>query len=144
LKRTEAAAPASEAGSLCMNGTMAAGTMILVVEDDQDTRDTLCTMLSSLGYTPLSFPSGKAALEGLKGEPVKLALLDIMMPEMNGYELLEQIRKLPEFSGLPIIMVTAKDQDSEILEGYHCGADYYITKPFTRKQLEYGIKLFLS
>lgn len=117
---------------------------ILVVEDDQDTRDTICTMLSSLGYQPLPFPSAKTALEGLREVRVDLALLDIMMPEMNGYELLEEIKKLPQFAQLPIIMVTAKDQDSEILEGYHSGADYYITKPFTRKQLEYGIKLFLN
>jgi len=117
---------------------------ILVVEDDHDTRDTICTMLHSMGYHVLSYDSGKSALAAIPGKKISVALLDIMMPEMNGYEVLKAIRKLPEFSSLPVIMVTAKDQDSEILEGYHCGADYYITKPFTRKQLEYGLKLFLS
>ncbi|NLF24288.1 MAG: response regulator [Deltaproteobacteria bacterium] len=117
---------------------------VLVVEDDQDTRDSICTMLESIGYTPLSFDSGKAALAQIPGKAISVALLDIMMPEMNGYEVLDAIRKLPEFATLPVIMVTAKDRDSEILEGYHYGADYYITKPFTRKQLEYGLKLFLS
>ena len=66
-----------------------------------------------------------------------------MMPEMNGYELLKQIRGISGFENLPVIMVTAKDEDSEIIEGYQFGADYYITKPFTAKQLEYGLKLFL-
>jgi len=117
---------------------------ILVVEDDADTRVALCTMLESLGFNHVSFTSAKEALSSIKGLNVQLALLDIMMPEMNGYELLREIKKLPEYKDLPIIMVTAKDQDSEILEGYQFGADYYITKPFTAKQLEYGIRIFLT
>jgi DNA-binding response OmpR family regulator len=118
--------------------------LILVVEDDPDTRDTMTLMLESLGYRFLSFPSGKEALAGIVGKKIDLALLDIMMPEMNGYELLAEIRKISEYIELPVIMVTAKDQDSEILEGYHSGADYYIPKPFTAKQLEYGIRIFLG
>ena len=118
--------------------------VILVVEDDADTRGALCTMLETLGYDPLEFSGGKEALAGVKGKKIDLALFDIMMPEMNGYELLKNMKTIPEYKDLPVIMVTAKDQDSEILEGYQVGADYYITKPFTMKQLEYGIKIFLS
>lgn len=118
--------------------------VILVVEDDSDSRAALCTMLEALGYSHLSFASGKEALAAVKGQNIDLALLDIMMPEMNGYEVLRQLKQIPDFKDLPCIMVTAKDQDSEILEGYQYGADYYITKPFTTKQLEYGIKIFLS
>jgi two-component system OmpR family response regulator len=117
---------------------------ILVVEDDADSRHALCTILESLGYKHLSFASGKAALLGIKGKKFDLALLDIMMPEMDGYQLLREMRQIPEYKDLPVIMVTAKDQDSEILEGYQFGADYYIPKPFTAKQLEYGLKLFLN
>ena len=117
---------------------------ILVVEDDNDTRAALCTMLESLGYKHVSFAGAKDALTGIKGLTFDLAMLDIMMPEMNGYELLREIKKFPEFKDLPIIMVTAKDQDSEILEGYQVGADYYITKPFTARQLQYGLNIFLS
>lgn len=117
---------------------------ILVVEDDGDIRAALTTMLEALGFNHLSFASAKEALAALKGLKIDLALLDIMMPEMNGYELLKEIKKIPEYKDIPIIMVTAKDQDSEILEGYQFGADYYITKPFTTKQLEYGLKIFLG
>lgn len=117
---------------------------ILVVEDDADARAALCTMLEALGFNHVSFGSAKEALDALKGVQVDLALLDIMMPEMNGYELLREIKKLPQCKEMPCIMVTAKDQDSEILEGYNYGADYYITKPFTAKQLEYGIRIFLN
>ncbi len=117
---------------------------ILVVEDDADTRSALCTMLESIGYDHVSFGKAQEALAAIDKLKVDLALLDIMMPEMNGYELMVEIKKLPQFKNLPVIMVTAKDQDSEILEGYQYGADYYITKPFTSKQLEYGIRIFLD
>lgn len=118
--------------------------VILVVEDDPDSRSALCTILESLGYAHLSFASGKEALAGISGQTLDLAMLDIMMPEMDGYELLKNIKQQERYKNLPVIMVTAKDQDSEILEGYQYGADYYIPKPFTAKQIEYGLKLFLD
>ena len=117
---------------------------ILVVEDDGDTRAAICTMLETLGFKHVSFSSAKDALNGTKGLKLDLALLDIMMPEMNGYELMKELKKIPDYKEMPVIMVTAKDQDSEILEGYQTGADYYITKPFTVKQLQYGLKIFLT
>lgn len=116
---------------------------ILVVEDDSDSRQALCAILDGLGYNHLSFASGVEAIEGIRGKKIDLALLDIMMPTMSGYEVLKKMREMPELEGLPIIMVTARDQDSEIIEGYNLGADYYITKPFNSKQLEYGIKIYL-
>ncbi len=117
---------------------------LLVVEDDNDSRLALCSILEGLGYNYISFASAKETLAGIDGKKIDLALLDIMMPQMNGYELLQAIKEKPEFAAIPIIMVTAKDDDSEIIEGYKFGADYYITKPYTSKQLEYGIKLYLA
>ena len=117
---------------------------ILVVEDDPDSRLAICVMLRSLGDQPLDFESGPAALKGIQGKSIELVLLDIMMPVMNGYEVLTRLKAMPEYSQVPIIMVTAREAESDILGGYQAGADYYITKPFTAKQLEYGIKIFLS
>lgn len=117
---------------------------ILVVEDDTDARDALCAMLESLGHKPVAFSSGKAALQEVKKHKFDVALLDIMMPEMNGYQLLEELKKIPETANIPVIMVTARDDQDEILEGYHLGADYYITKPYTMSQIEYGISLYLE
>lgn len=117
---------------------------ILVVEDDPDSRNAICTIVESLGFEHVSFASGKEALAQLRNLRIDLALLDIMMPEMDGYELLAEMRKIESLKSLPVIMVTAKDQDSEVLEGYRYGADYYIPKPFTAQQLGYGIKLFLA
>jgi CheY-like chemotaxis protein len=118
--------------------------LILVVEDDPDARGAICTILEGLGLAHLSFGSGAEALAGVKGQKLDMALLDVMMPGMNGYEVLTALRASDQFAELPVIMITAKDEDSDILEGYQFGADYYITKPFTTRQLEYGIRIFLT
>ncbi|NDC37585.1 MAG: response regulator [Proteobacteria bacterium] len=118
--------------------------LVLVVEDDHDSRGAICTMLESLGHAHISFGSAAEALASIQGRHIDLALLDVMMPGMNGYELLTKLRTSPEFEELPVIMITAKDTDQDVLEGYQHGADYYITKPFTARQLEYGIRIFLA
>ena len=107
---------------------------ILVVEDDNDSRETLTYMLEGLGYSVVAFASGTEALKDTESLEFDLALLDIMMPGMNGYEVMNALKANPKFSALPIIFVTAKDQDSEVIEGYQGGADYYITKPFHWKR----------
>jgi len=71
-------------------------------------------------------------------------LLDVMMPEMSGFEVLEKIKTTHATSKVPVIMVTAKMQDEDVMTGYQHGADYYITKPCTAKQLLYGIGLVLG
>jgi DNA-binding response OmpR family regulator len=117
---------------------------ILVVEDDNDARNALCAMLEGLGHEPVSFESALPVMEAIIGTHLDLAMLDVMMPEMNGYELLQLIRASDEFASLPVFMVTARDNDDEVLKGYEFGADYYIMKPYTTKQIDYGIKLFLE
>lgn len=123
----------------------AQGKRILVVEDDRDSREALCLILESMDYKISAAAGGAEALDLLNSKnQFDLALIDIMMPEMNGYQLLEKIREMPRYESMPVIMVTAKDKDSEILDGYKHGADYYITKPYTSKQIKYGIELYLS
>ena len=73
-----------------------------------------------------------------------VVLLDVMMPEMSGFEVLERIKTTHATSKVPVIMVTAKMQDEDVMAGYQHGADYYITKPCTAKQLLYGIGLVLG
>lgn len=123
---------------------MAPGKMILIVEDDPDGREVLVRIVEGLGYSVIAFGSGKECLEGIKGKHIDLALLDIMMPEMNGYELMKELKAIPGLDAVPVIMVTAKSDDSEMFEGYKYGADYYIPKPFNSKQIEWGIKTFLD
>ena len=117
---------------------------LLVVEDDEDSRETIKFMLENLGYSVEAYGSGAKTLEQVDSLDFDLALLDIMMPNMNGYELMSALKQIEKFKNKPFVFVTAKDADSEVLEGYKEGADYYITKPFTSKQLDYGIKLFIG
>lgn len=117
---------------------------IVIVEDDVDTRQALKFMLESLGHNSVEFSGGEALFSSGLDLKADIILLDIMMPKMNGYEVLNKLKELDNFKNLPVIMITAKDEDQEVLEGYKFGADYYITKPFTKRQLEYGLKMFLE
>ena len=100
---------------------------ILVAEDDQDIVQLLKLYLENEGFRVLEANDGFEALEILKETKVDLAVLDIMMPKMNGYELTKKIR---EMSNIPIIILTAKNQDSDKILGLNIGADDYLTKPF--------------
>jgi len=88
--------------------------------------------------------TGEEALSKVATDEPDLVLLDVMMPQMSGIEVLERIKTTHATSKVPVIMVTAKIQDDDVLTGYQHGADYYITKPCTAKQLLYGIGLVLD
>ena len=100
---------------------------ILIAEDDPDIRSLLELYLKSSGYRVLAAADGAEALELVRKEPVDLALLDIMLPKMDGYALTRAIRS---FSNIPILFLSAKDQDFERILGLDLGADAYLTKPF--------------
>jgi two-component system alkaline phosphatase synthesis response regulator PhoP/two-component system response regulator VicR len=117
---------------------------ILVVDDNDDSLRIIQMVLESNGYQARTAKSGKVALGLVNEEIPDLILLDVMMPEMSGMEVLERLRASPKTARVPVIMLTAKAQDEDVLEGYKEGADYYITKPFTAKQLLYGIRLVLQ
>jgi DNA-binding response OmpR family regulator len=117
---------------------------ILVVDDNFDITEITRTILASRGYDVRVAHSGRDALAQIQADPPALVILDVMMPDMSGLEVVEQIKDHPTTATIPVIMCTAKAQDSDFLEGYRCGADYYITKPFTAQQLLYGISLLLG
>lgn len=117
---------------------------VLVVDDNPDSVAIMRGMLEGRGYDVAAAHSGTEALQFLKKETVDLVLLDIMMPEMSGMEVLQRIKEDAATGRLPVILVTAKTQDEDVISGYQYGADYYITKPFTAKQLLYGIELILG
>jgi CheY-like chemotaxis protein len=117
---------------------------VLVVDDNPDSVAIMRGILEGRGYDVAAAHSGTEALQFLEKETVDLVLLDIMMPEMSGMEVLQRIKDDTATGRLPVILVTAKTQDEDVLSGYQYGADYYITKPFTAKQLLYGIELILG
>jgi len=117
---------------------------ILVVDDNIDSVMILRSILETNGFAVLVANSGPQALALLKSDKADVVLLDVMMPEMSGLEVLEKIKSTHATSKIPVIMVTAKLQDEDVMTGYQYGADYYITKPCTAKQLLYGIELVLG
>jgi DNA-binding response OmpR family regulator len=105
---------------------------ILLVDDEKRMLDLLDLYLSPKGYHCVKCESGLSAIQYLENNQVDLVLLDIMMPEMDGWETCKRIR---EFSDVPIIMVTARDQTLDIVKGLNIGADDYIAKPFDEAEL---------
>jgi len=102
---------------------------ILVVDDHPDNRELLTRRLEREGFRVLEAESGPQALAQLKGGPVSLILLDVMMPGMNGIEVLQAVRETYSSSELPVIMVTAKAQSEDVVEALGQGANDYVTKP---------------
>ena len=117
---------------------------ILVVDDNHDSIMMLRSILETQGFSVATADSGLGAIEALQRDVPDVVLLDVMMPEMSGFEVLQRIKTTHATSKVPVIMVTAKMQDEDVMTGYQHGADYYITKPCTTKQLLYGIGLVLG
>jgi CheY-like chemotaxis protein len=117
---------------------------IMVVDDNPDIITIVRTILEGKGYNVLSASSGPELLEMLKSHKPDLIILDIMMPEMDGLEVLTRLKGMNDTTAIPIILLTAKVQYEDVLGGYKLGADYYITKPFTSTQLVNGINLLLG
>ena len=106
---------------------------ILVVEDDHAIRNGLADALAVSGYDVLSARDGYEAMEMIHAEEYDLALLDVVLPGANGFELLKRIRE--DRSTVPVLMLTARSEVSDKVQGLDCGADYYLTKPFEPREL---------
>ena len=117
---------------------------IMVVDDNPDIITIVTTILEGKGYQVLSASSGQELLNLLTDRKPDLIILDIMMPEMDGLEVLGRLKAVTETASIPVILLTAKVQYEDVLGGYKLGADYYITKPFTSTQLVNGINLLLG
>lgn len=105
---------------------------ILVVEDQPDISSIVAKYLENEGYAPFVARDGFEALDIFNNNQIHLALLDVMMPGIDGFEVLAEIRKMSE---IPIIMVTAKIEETDRLKGFDIGADDYVLKPFSVKEL---------
>lgn len=110
---------------------------ILIVDDEHDIADLLEVYLKNENYTIYKYYSAKEALEFIKEEEVDLAILDIMLPNINGFTLCQKIREKHIY---PIIMLTAKDEETDKITGLTLGADDYVTKPFRPLELIARVK----
>jgi phosphoserine phosphatase RsbU/P len=104
---------------------------LLLVDDNEDNRYTLSRRLSRVGYTNLTMAlNGREALDLLRARPFDLVLLDVMMPEMNGYEVLEELKADARLRHVPVIMISALDQIESVIRCIELGAEDYLPKPF--------------
>jgi len=117
---------------------------ILIVDDDLETLRLVGLMLQRQGYEIVVANSGKQALNFAKSEAPDLIVLDIMMPEMDGFQVSQFLRKDPALTGIPILMFTAKSQVDDKVAGYDAGADDYLTKPVHPAELVAHIKALLT
>lgn len=116
---------------------------ILLVDDEPDILEIVSYNLSQEGYQVITAKNGKKGVEKAKAEKPHLIVLDVMMPEMDGIEACEQIRKLPELKNTIITFLTARGEDYSQVAGFDAGADDYITKPIKPKVLISKVKALL-
>ena len=108
---------------------------VMVIEDHPDQRDLLAIVLQREGYKVVTAANGIEAIEKLAVEKVQIALSDIMMPKMDGFELIKRIRGNPALKNIYLILITARIQEGDRVRGLDLGADDYITKPFSFSEL---------
>ena len=117
---------------------------ILAVDDEPNIVRLIQVNLERHGYEVETANNGVQALEKIRARRPDLVVSDVMMPEMDGFELLSTIKRDPALEDLPIIMLTAKTQDKNVMEGYTRGADMYLTKPFNPAELLAFVKRILQ
>ena len=108
---------------------------VLAVDDEKSIVRLVQINLQRAGYNVVTASDGKQALDMIEAEPPDMVISDVMMPFMDGFELLKRLKQNPVTRELPIIMLTAKAMDSDVYEGWRAGADFYLTKPFNPQEL---------
>jgi DNA-binding NarL/FixJ family response regulator len=117
---------------------------ILVVEDDLATRVSITDYLELSGYSAIPAVNGREALAKLDRHQPHLLITDAIMPEMDGYELVRQIRQQPNFRLLPVIFLTARNETRDRIRGYQAGIDLHMPKPFELEELAAVVRNFLD
>jgi len=108
---------------------------ILAVDDEKHIVRLVQVNLERQGYEVVTANDGREALEKVESERPDLLVLDVMMPYMDGFEVLQNLRRNPSTRDIPVIMLTAKAQDADVFRGWQSGVDCYLTKPFNPMEL---------
>ena len=117
---------------------------ILIADDEPNIVISLEFLLKREGYEVVVAHNGAEALERVRAERPDLAILDVMMPLRNGFEVCQDLRQDPDFKDLRIMMLTAKGRDTEVSKGLALGADVYMTKPFSTRELLAKVKTLID
>jgi two-component system alkaline phosphatase synthesis response regulator PhoP len=120
-----------------------AKTTVLVVDDEEDIRELVALNLNREGFKVIGADSGEQALKRARFDPPDLIVLDLMLPGMDGLEVCRKIKADPKTRQIPIVMLTAKSEDADVVVGLELGADDYMTKPFSGRVLVARVRRIL-
>jgi DNA-binding response OmpR family regulator len=118
--------------------------VVLAADDDEDILELIAFRLERSGYTVLRARDGEEALRVARETRPDLAVLDVMMPKLDGFELTRRLRADEATSKMPIILLTARAQDADVQTGFEAGADDYIRKPFSPQELRARVQAILG
>jgi len=116
---------------------------VLVVDDEPDIRRLVAINLRKAGYVVLEAASGREALQCVASGPLSMVILDLMLPDISGETVCKTLRENPKTAGLPVMMLTAKGNTEDRIEGFELGADDYVTKPFSVRELVLRVQALL-
>lgn len=117
---------------------------VLIADDEQNIVISLDFLLRREGFEVLVAADGEEALAKIRSDRPDLVLLDVMMPKMNGFDVCQALRADPELASIRVLMLTAKGRDTEVTKGLGLGADAYMTKPFSTKELVVKVRTLLG
>lgn len=117
---------------------------VLVADDDEDVLELVTLRLERTGYSVIQARDGEEALNAARERAPALAMLDVMMPRMTGYEVARALREDESTREIPVILLTARVEDSEVTRGLDAGADGYIKKPFSPQDLRAKVETVLG
>jgi DNA-binding response OmpR family regulator len=118
--------------------------VVLAADDDEDILELIAFRLERSGYTVLQARDGQEALELARTSKPDLAVLDVMMPKIDGFELTRRLREDDLTTRMPIILLTARTQEADVKRGFDAGADDYIRKPFSPQELRARVQAILG
>ena len=117
---------------------------LLVADDDRDIRDLVTFKLEQAGYTVQAVEDGVSALDAAFADPPALVVLDVMMPGLSGVDVTRELRADARTASVPIILLTARAQESDVENGFATGADDYVVKPFSPRELVSRVQAVLA
>lgn len=121
-----------------------AAVRVLVADDDEDIRDLVRFKLSQAGFDVLAVDDGAAALAAIEESPPDVAVLDVMMPGLSGIDVLRRVRDDERIRGTRIVLLTARSRDADVDAGFAAGADDYLVKPFSPRELLHRVNTVLA
>jgi DNA-binding response OmpR family regulator len=118
--------------------------LVLVADDDEDIRSLVAFRLERAGYDVVAAGDGQQALDLALAQGPDLAVLDVTMPKLDGYQLTQQLRANDSTRRMPVILLTARAQEADVARGFEAGADDYIKKPFSPQELRARVQAILG